>query len=295
MNIENITVEQQEIIQSFKCERLSCRELNKNLIRNFSNKQGKLIVDYLLSKAWNEDINCENAYYLVKDNIGDVALFFSLKCGTLFSPFREEYYRSKISSLKDILKILELYKQERTEENRERARLFLEQYRTGNIDIKETISRIISEGKSAKDALAYLEDDKKHESNTDIHHVEKTYPAIEIVHFCVNDNLRAKWKSYNLNHPMGEVLFWQFIAPLICKMQEYVGCQYVFLFAADLSENESLINYYNIALKFQLSGDITTNKPYYDFCCRFMCQEIKDLKKHRENYFAHFNMDTNTP
>lgn len=76
MNIEHITATQQKIIQSFKCERLSCNELNKSLIRNFSNKQGKLIVDYLLSKAWDEDINCENAYYLIKDDVGNVAMFF---------------------------------------------------------------------------------------------------------------------------------------------------------------------------------------------------------------------------
>ena len=193
------------------------------------------------------------------------------------------------------MQVFEMLKSEKTDTNIAIARQILEQYRKEGVDIKETILQIISDGEVAKNALSLLDDDRHREVNTDIHRVHETYPAIEIVHFCVNDNLREKWKRYHINHPMSEVLFWHFIAPLICKMQEYIGCQYVFLSAADLSENASLINYYNIALKFQLQSNITVSKPLYDFCYTFMCQEIKDLKKHRNNYFEHFNLDTDTP
>lgn len=88
---------------------------------------------------------------------------------------------------------------------------------------------------------------------------------------------------------MGEVMFWAYVVPIILGVQTYIGCQYVFLFAADMSENATLINYYNVALKFAQPVNIGTNKPRYDLCCQFMCQEVSDLKQNRENYFNNFN------
>lgn len=61
----------------------------------------------------------------------------------------------------------------------------------------------------------------------------------------------------------------------MAQVQKNIGCQYAFLFAADLSEDGSLINYYNVTLHFDQPEHIGANKPYYDFCCRFMCQEIR--------------------
>ena len=84
-------------------------------------------------------------------------------------------------------------------------------------------------------------------------------------------------------------MFWKFIVPIIFKIQSLIGCQYLFLFAADMSEDNNLINYYNVALKFEQPEHIGTNKPKYDFCCRFMCQEINTLKTNQEEYFENFN------
>ena len=86
-------------------------------------------------------------------------------------------------------------------------------------------------------------------------------------------------------------MFWTYIAPLIYEIQMRIGCQYVFLFAADLSEDGVLINYYDVALKFKKNPKFGTNKPFYDFCCEFMCQEICELRKNREDYFDNFNPD----
>ncbi len=88
-------------------------------------------------------------------------------------------------------------------------------------------------------------------------------------------------------------MFWNFIAPIIYKTQEIVGCQYVYLFAADISEDENLINYYNVSLKFELPQEVGTTKPAYDFCCTFMCQKINELRKHRKAYFDNFNPNHN--
>ena len=143
----------------------------------------------------------------------------------------------------------------------------------------------------AKRLLFLLDQDKQREGNEQIVRVKHTYPGIELVHFCSNDLAKDKWKTYGINHPMGEVLFWEFIAPIIDNVRQYVGCQYLFLFAADASEDGSLINYYDVALKFMQPTEIGTNKPRYDFCCKFMCEEISDLRKNRQVYFDNFNPD----
>lgn len=46
-----------------------------------------------------------------------------------------------------------------------------------------------------------------------------------------------------------------------------------------------------ISLKFQRRKDVGTNKPFYDFCCEFMCQEINEMKKKRKEFFENFNID----
>lgn len=69
------------------------------------------------------------------------------------------------------------------------------------------------------------------------------------------------------------------VIKLVIKSEENAGCQYLFLFAADTSEDGSLINYYDVALKFKKPTEIGTNKPRYDFCCEFMCEDINELKK----------------
>lgn len=76
-----------------------------------------------------------------------------------------------------------------------------------------------------------LNGDREREGNKQIIRVGHTYPSIELVHFCVNDNARAFWKECSLGHAMGEVLFWEFVVPIIYKTQKQIGCQYVFLFA----------------------------------------------------------------
>ncbi len=77
----------------------------------------------------------------------------------------------------------------------------------------------------------------------------------------------------------------------VFDVQAIVGCEYAFLFAADLSEEGSLVNYYEVSLKFQKRLDVGTNKPFYDFCCDFMCQDVNDMRKNRQLFFENFNID----
>ena len=94
-----------------------------------------------------------------------------------------------------------------------------------------------------------------------------------------------------MGHTMGETLYWKYIVPKFIEVQKIAGCEYAFLFAADLSEDRTLVNYYDVSLKFQQQLDIGTNKPLYDFACVFMCQRINRLKELKDEFFNSFNMD----
>ena len=94
-----------------------------------------------------------------------------------------------------------------------------------------------------------------------------------------------------MGHSLGEVVFWKKIVPKFFEVQNIVGCEYAFLFAADLSEDRTLINYYDVILKFEIDPDVGTNKPFYDFTCAFMCQKLSVMKENQESYFNNFNID----
>ena len=52
-----ITKEQQAIIDSLTCERLTKDEANKTLIQDFENNRNKGLADSLREEAWEEDAN----------------------------------------------------------------------------------------------------------------------------------------------------------------------------------------------------------------------------------------------
>lgn len=285
-----ITEEQKKIIESFSCERLSSKKENKDLIKQFISDKGRSLVGYLQHLAWDEDIECKTAYYLIKSPDNEIAMFFSLKCGALFDPLDEEIIEQRAKRAQELLQIIQGINKDGKE--REFAIQVLEHFRTGqNISVEQIKQHIKRSARQTQKILDQLNYDKAHEGNGQIIRVGHTYPGIELVHFCSNDLVKEKWKALNLNHPMGEVMFWRYIAPIIYETQKRIGCQYAFLFAADASEDGVLINYYNVALKFEQPTDVGTNKPRYDLCCEFMCQEISKLKKNRQEYFDNFNPD----
>lgn len=109
--------------------------------------------------------------------------------------------------------------------------------------------------------------------------------------YIANENGRAAWKSLGIQRKMGECVFWHCIVPKLKKVQDEVGCQYVYLFAADSSLDGDLANYYKVALHFEQSATLGANKPQYDFQCFFLCQELNKLLKHREAFYEYFNPD----
>lgn len=244
-----ITKEQKQLIESFSCERLSHDRQNQALIKNFTNERGVQLVRYLQRRAWDEDVDGRTAHYLIKTPDGEVALYFSLKCGSLFNPLNESIIKQRKQRAQDLLQIMQGINREGIE--REQALQLLEQIRSGrDIPIEQIKQWLKMNAEQAQRLLADINQDKEREGNGQIIRVGETYPGIDLVNFCANDLVRDKWKSYELGHPMGEVMFWKYIAPIMYNTQKSIGCQYAYLFAADASEDGVLINYYNVALKF---------------------------------------------
>lgn len=285
-----ITKEQEEILNGFCCERLSSNAKNKELIQSFFSKRGSSLVSYFKKFGWQEDKDGETTYYVIKTKKDEVLMFFSMKCGALFEPLKDEgEVKQDIQRIMILLQALENVNGSGAE-----LKEILTVDQIGDRITVEELNQILYEKVVGKKGfLKQLLVDKEKEENDKIFRVQKTHPGIELVHFCTNDNMKKEWKEYNFGHTMGETLYWKFIVPKFFAVQNIVGCEYAFLFAADLSEDGSLVNYYNVALKFEKTKEIGTSKPFYDFCCEFMCQKINFMKQRREEFFRDFNVDEN--
>ena len=289
-----ITKEQEAILDEFTCERLSSNPANHSLIQNFQNKRGQALVQYFLELGWKLDQSGENAFYIVKNPQGIPCLFFALKCGALYTPLDEEKVQHRFAFAQHMLHLIN----SAPDNDPDKIDLMIqieEARQTHNIPIEEILERISSNAKAEKtkheDYLLRLASDRQQEGERPIQRVAATLPGVEMTHFCTNDLAKDDWKKYDFRFPMGEVLFWKFIAPIILKLQALVGCQYVFLFAADSTPDGTLTNYYNVSLKFSKLSDVGTSKPAYDWCCEFMSQEIRNLFENMNSFFENFNLD----
>lgn len=283
-----ITDDQIKLLKSFSCERIS-ENNNRNIIRSFTNSKGSQLVQYLFERGLKEDSDGEAAFYIIKKDELPY-LFFSIKCGALFEPIDEQKLLEEEEKYNSFLESLKHNNDERPDQ--EEIRNYLENIRVRqNISFEQQIKAISKRRESAARRRKYLKNDETLEKENPILRVRSTYPGVELMHFCNNDNAKDSWKKLGFEKPMGEVLFWFFISPLIEKIQKIVGCQFAFLFAADMSEDAALINYYNVSLHFERPKGIGTNKPQYDFCCSFLCQSINEMKNRRNEYFSSFNID----
>lgn len=272
-----ITKEQKAILNGLVCQRITADPENEDLIYDFRARYSSSLEDTLKDSAWKEDKDARPAaYYVIKDDEG-ILLYFSLRCGVLYDPdyvkdVTENYNRSKelLDALRDF-------------EHTPWADDYLETLRTSDGAIPPAeVRRIKSKFYSAQDERQALLGDKKRDSTRNMR-VAKTLPAVELVHFCKNINAEERWKQLGLNHEMGETLFWWFVIPKIVQINELVGCEYVYLFAADKTSNRRLITYYETTLHFYESRKLVTLKPRYDFLCPMMCRRLYKLTRYRKS------------
>lgn len=75
---------------------------------------------------------------------------------------------------------------------------------------------------------------------------------------------------------------------MIFDIQKKIGCEYIYLFAADNPDKDPktntkhLVTYYKQDLKFSDPTDVSLLKPQYDVDCFSLIQEINELEKNRE-------------
>lgn len=275
-----ITESQLELLRSLKCERLSSNTANFSLINDFYNTRNNSLVDTLQGDAYDDDENNRIAYYIVKTVDDKILFFFSLKCGLLYDEFIEGDRLKEIKSFYDTILRMSLDEAQPVE-NKKAIASILESVRSKKGIKKEDVARVLH--------LSVDSDEFSKIFGKNLKNVGRTFPGVELVHFCANDAHREEWDEYDLPQNMGTTIFWYFIVPKILEMLKIVGCEYVFLFAADLTPYEELIRYNSDQLKFEKVDEHCVAIPMYDFTCQFMSQKTCELEGKRKQFFEEFN------
>lgn len=281
-----ITKQQLNVLDSLVVERLCDHQPDTAaLVNTFSCRKNTNLENVIRSRhAFDKDEEGTTAYYVVKAPTGELLLYFSLKCGELFEQLDMHKMDLALKTRKSVYVI------QNRESFTEDELIASEDFIQNNLDeIKLLLPDIDNYINKKGDYKA----DLSKELNSEMQRVLKTYPAIELVEFCKNDNSQSVWQAFGISRKMGECVFWHHVVPKILSVQEKVGCQYVYLFAADKSIDGDLANHYKVALGFEQSTTLGANKPHYDFQCFFLCQEIKKIIQGRNFFYAHFNPNEN--
>ncbi len=279
-----ISEEQRRRIDRLYCERLSSNAGNLRQVDEFYNQRNTSISDTLLNEAYHEDESGKVAYYVVKNEAGHILFYFSLKCGMLYDSFIDDKSLKLLNRLMAYLDEMAvqtgLSMDEMVIVNK-----FREKLRSHKGLTKKEIEQIPKIGASV---IADLEK----EVGENVTHVGSTFSGIEMVHFCANDRFRDYWDEKVEGQKLGVVVFWEFVIREVLAAMIHVGCQYLFLFAADQTDDEELVAYYRDSLYFKEAVDVSTAKPIYDLTCKFMYQEASGLQDKREYFYNHYNVDS---
>lgn len=277
-----ITEQQRAILDSFSIERLSDSDENLRLVSDFQNNRSDSLTNKIQSEAFEEDELGTVAFYVIKDKDGKIVFYFSLKCGQLYDKL---YEKEHVHLILDLLEYFDQIEQEETTSESDLSLIegIRESIRSRKGIIKSDLNKI-----QKKDNKAVKDLEKAFTGN--MQRVGQTFAGVEIVQFCLNDKYSEDLKSLGFFPSFGAIVFWHFLVPKVLKVRKYIGCHYLFLFAADTSEDESLIRYYK-SLRFTDAGEHGAVIPLYDWTCRFMYQEISSLEDGQRSFFDDFNRD----
>lgn len=268
-----ITPIQQQYIDSLVCERLSINPDNLRYVEYFANFKNPQLAETLQNEAYQQDEIGEIAFYIVRDpRFPDIILcYFSLKTGILFDKIGE-------------LELLEAKKKLHYLVKRKKSLSPSSALDLIGQDIDNEISKLKL---FLKRSFELSLDDEEHKR------VAKTYSAIELTHFCVNEKARDIWNIQLLGNRnrIGLTVFWSKVVPTILSAAKYIGLKYVYLFAADESEDEKLINHYISFMSFERNMKLYTALPIYDFGCTLLIQNIESIKNNQLSFFNGLNVE----
>lgn len=273
-----------EFFGAYKCELLTTSEVNKELIKEFESiKPNDDLQKYIRSekRAWTDDLNGETRVYLIKDEVGNIACYFSIKCGLLVG----EDLNEKLAD--DEKELLDLYVNAKKDKDEEAEKGFYDAINSMFPEKADDIFKIALKRIERKTEALEI-----NQSESTIN-VPLCYSAIEVKHLCRN----ARYVIPNeIKVPVGFGLFWEKIVPLIEEISNKIGCKYVYIFAADDVKKETdkdiqkLVRHYKNDLKFSECGEgLKLIKPDYDNYCYGLVQEISKLKNNRESVWEEFS------
>ena len=218
-----ITKEQLKVVDSLRCERLTSEPGNRQLVQGFDNSINPNLADYLKNEAWEEDFRGDVSYYLVKNPVGDVLFYFSLKCGAMFEDFNEQRMEKEYRFWKELKNILE--QSIDGDENFQKVRSIIENLYMGR-EVQDDALRDVVKKLSApvKHKMDMLLQDRKMDRNKNIVRVSATLAGIELVQFCANDKTKSYWQSLGFHQTLGRVVFWTKIVPLVMQVKSIAGC-----------------------------------------------------------------------
>lgn len=277
--MKGITKEQKDFLSEIECVRLSEIEdpLNELTENNFINYRTKNeLSNHLLSEEANdEDRNNIIAYYVIRTKKTKLPLFyFSIKCGIIYD------YLFKSYEIKDREKLIERFDEIIA------SNTILQK----NKELTQKLRKKLKPSSQIPNEI--IKDVEKFASENDIH-VGFTYSGAEIVHFCKNETEDALnyWENCCIPHSLGVFVFWEYIVDIIITVSKYIGCQYLYLFAADEEPDGSLVAYYHNRLDFKDDSDKSAAKPFYDHSTKFMYQETINLAERKKEFFDNFNKE----
>lgn len=265
-----ITEDQLDILNSFSVTRLKEEDSLLSEVNAFENPKNENLVAYITGDAFDDDAKNRCACYVVRDGDGEILCYFSIKCGLLYSEFEELKKFEKFKNHK--IKLMEL------------------QQRSDDAQVREYIAEIRTKLKEAKEEIERLLG--KFDSMPPNKHVAKSFPSIELTHFCVNEAYRKKWQTYRFSarNRIGSTIFWHVIVSIVEKIRNLTGCEFLYLFAADSTSDRHLVNHYKNMMGLREEMTMSALQPIYDFNCAFLCANIDSLLKTRREFYQDFNI-----
>ena len=316
-----LSIEEQKkfLFSRLKPEPLRETEENKEDIKAFVQAmKGGQISNYLINNAWNDDCDRNTKVFLVRDQeTKEIVFFFAINCGILFSELNiwNLSPEEKIPFDKYVEAIQKLKDSNLSKEDEEKANEQLSESMGDLWEVVQEPDRVSYLLSLADEKVQLLEEKTEAFSETGegehTQQVQDTFPAIDIKFLGRNKEYKPE---IQLDFKLGVYIFWEIIVPHLLEIAEKVGCKYIYLFAADNTEQvekvvdappmwtpdydpyadedenkvvkeeiRTLVNYYINELKFRYVSKYKILKPHYERRCYTLVQEVESLQCNRES------------